>query len=84
MSETPTPGGLLRAERLVVIGPDGSRYREDDDLAGHRSGSSVGSELGEESVEVLVVGTTGITFLVDLPRLVPWERPRPTGRSPSY
>lgn len=54
----------LLDDRLVAIGPDGSRYTKDDDLAGHRSGSSVVSELVEEHLEVLVAGTTGVTFVV--------------------
>jgi ketosteroid isomerase-like protein len=54
----------LLDDRLVAIGPDGSRYTKDDDLAGHRSGSSVISELVEEHVEVLVAGTTGVTFFI--------------------
>ena len=54
----------LLDDRLVAIGPDGSRYTKDDDLAGHRSGSSVISELVEERVEVLVAGTTGVTFFL--------------------
>jgi len=54
----------LLEDRLVAIGPDGSRYTKDDDLAGHRSGLSVISELVEESVEVLVLGTTGVTFFI--------------------
>lgn len=49
-------------DRLVAIGPDGARYTKDDDLAGHRWGSSVVSELIEEHVEVLVAGATGVTF----------------------
>jgi hypothetical protein len=52
----------LLDDRLVAIGPDGARFTKGDDLAGHRSGSSVVSELVEEDVEVLVVGTTGVTF----------------------
>ena len=54
----------LLDDRLVAIGPDGSRYTKADDLAGHRSGSSVISTLIEEHVEVLVAGTTGVTFFV--------------------
>ena len=54
----------LLDDRLVAIGPDGSRYTKADDLAGHRSGSSVISELVEEHVEVLMAGTTGVTFFV--------------------
>jgi hypothetical protein len=52
----------LLDDRLVAIGPDGARFTKGDDLAGYRSGSSVVSELVEEDVEVLVVGTTGVTF----------------------
>lgn len=54
----------LLDDRLVAIGPDGSRVTKADDLAAHRSGSSVVSELVEEALEVLVAGTTGVTFLV--------------------
>lgn len=57
---------LLLDDRLVAIGPDGSRYTKDDDLAGYRSGSSVISDLVEQDVEVLVVGTTGVTFFVGM------------------
>ena len=52
----------LLDDRLVAIGPDGARFTKGDDLAGHRSGSSVISELVEEHMEVLVAGTTGVTF----------------------
>ena len=54
----------LLDDHLVAIGPDGSRYTKDDDLAAHRSGSSVVSTLVEEGLEVLVSGTTGVTFVV--------------------
>ncbi len=54
----------LLDDRLVAIGPDGSRFTKEDDLAGHRSRSSVISELVEDQVEVLVVGTTGVTFFL--------------------
>ena len=52
----------LLHDRLVAIGPDGARYTKDQDLAAHRSGSSVITELREEHVEVLVAGSTGVTF----------------------
>ena len=52
----------LLHDRLVSVGPDGARYTKADDLAGHRSGSSVVSELVEEHVELLIAGTTGVTF----------------------
>lgn len=54
----------LLDDRLVAIGPDGSRYTKADDLAGHRSGSSVIAALVEEHVEALVAGSTGVTFFV--------------------
>ena len=54
----------LLDDRLVAIGPDGSRFSKDDDLAAHRSGSSLVSELVEESLEVVVAGSTGVTFVV--------------------
>ena len=54
----------LLDDRLVAIGPDGARYTKADDLAGHRSGSSVVSALVEEHVEVIAAGSTGVTFFV--------------------
>lgn len=42
------------------------RYTKDDDLAGHRTGSSVISELVEQNVEVLVNGAAGVTFFLGL------------------
>ncbi len=52
----------LLHDRLVAIGPDGSRFTKDDDLAGHRSGASQISEVVEEGMETIVVGATGVTF----------------------
>ncbi|MBG0564623.1 nuclear transport factor 2 family protein [Actinoplanes aureus] len=52
----------LLDDRLIAIGPDGARYRKQDDLDAYRSGTSVVQELVEESVDSLVVGTTGVTF----------------------
>lgn len=52
----------LLDDRLIAIGPDGRRHRKQDDLDAYRSGTSVVESLVEESVEVLVVGTTGVTF----------------------
>jgi ketosteroid isomerase-like protein len=54
--------GRLLDDRLVAIGPDGARYTKRDDLDGYRSGSSVVDELVEEDVEVVVAGSTGVTF----------------------
>lgn len=56
----------LLHDRLVAIGPDGSRHTKDDDLAAHRTGTSVITELVEQDVEVLVDGATGVTFFVGL------------------
>jgi Domain of unknown function (DUF4440) len=52
----------LLHDQLVAIGPDGTRFTKSDDLADHRSGASVISELVEEDLETLVVGATGVTF----------------------
>ena len=54
----------LLDDRLVAIGPDGGRHTKEDDLAGHRSGTAVITELVEEELEVLVAGSTGVTFFV--------------------
>ncbi|AEV83201.1 hypothetical protein ACWT_2181 [Actinoplanes sp. SE50] len=54
----------LLDDRLVAIGPDGTRFSKADDLEGYRSGGSVVDELTQESLESLVVGTTGVTFVV--------------------
>jgi ketosteroid isomerase-like protein len=54
----------LLDDRLVAIGPDGGRHTKEDDLAGYRSGSAVITELVEEELEVLVAGSTGVTFFV--------------------
>ena len=51
-------------DRLVAIGPDGSRFTKADDLAGHRSGSSVVTELTADQVEVLMANSTGVPFFV--------------------
>lgn len=52
----------LLDDRLVAIGPDGSRHTKEDDLAGYRSGFSVITQMSAEDVEVLVAGSTGATF----------------------
>jgi len=51
-------------DQLVAIGPDGTAHSKEDDLAGWHTGSSVITGLVEEEVEALVVGTTGVTFVV--------------------
>lgn len=52
----------LLDDRLVAIGPDGGRYSKQDDLDAYRSGTSVIDSLTQESLEHLVVGSTGVTF----------------------
>jgi hypothetical protein len=52
----------LLDDRLVAVGPDGTRFRKSDDLDAYRSGSSKIDSLVEEDLEVLAVGTTGATF----------------------
>jgi ketosteroid isomerase-like protein len=52
----------LLHDRLVAIGPDGARHTKDQDLAAYRSGTSVITDLVEENVEVLIAGSTGVTF----------------------
>ena len=52
----------LLDDRLVAIGPDGARGTKDDDLDAYRTGTSVIDTLVEEDLELLVAGTTGVTF----------------------
>ncbi|MFI1994028.1 nuclear transport factor 2 family protein [Actinoplanes sp. NPDC020271] len=54
----------LLDDRLIAIGPDGGRYTKGDDLEAYRSGGSVITALTQESLESLIVGTTGVTFVV--------------------
>ncbi|MFC3502905.1 nuclear transport factor 2 family protein [Micromonospora krabiensis] len=54
----------LLDEHLIAVGPDGGRYTKEDDLAAHRSGASVVEELVEDGLELIVEGTTGVTFFV--------------------
>ncbi|GHJ11165.1 hypothetical protein TPA0907_55320 [Micromonospora humidisoli] len=52
----------LLDDRLIAVGPDGRTFGKSDDLAAHRSGTSVLDELVEEELELVVAGTTGVTF----------------------
>jgi ketosteroid isomerase-like protein len=52
----------LLDDRLVAVGPDGTRFRKEDDLDAYRSGSSKIDALVEEDLEVVVAGSTGATF----------------------
>lgn len=54
----------LLDDRLIAIGPDGGRHTKGDDLDAYRSGSSVIDTLVQESLESLVVDSTGVTFAV--------------------
>ncbi|MFI9641130.1 nuclear transport factor 2 family protein [Micromonospora sp. NPDC051925] len=52
----------LLDDRLIAIGPDGRTFTKEDDLTAHRTGGSVLDELVEEGLELVVAGTTGVTF----------------------
>lgn len=54
----------LLDEHLIAIGPDGQRYGKRDDLAAHRSRTSIVDELVEEQLDLIVQGTTGVTIFV--------------------
>ncbi|MDI6102410.1 nuclear transport factor 2 family protein [Actinoplanes sp. NEAU-A12] len=53
---------LLLDDRLIAIGPDGTRFRKSDDLDAYRSGTSRIDTLVEEDLAINVVGATGATF----------------------
>ncbi|WP_433343772.1 nuclear transport factor 2 family protein [Micromonospora sp. CA-111912] len=55
--------GLLD-ERLIAFGPDGNRFTKQDDLIAHRDRTSVIDELVEEELDLIVEGTTGVTFFL--------------------
>ncbi|WP_405105828.1 nuclear transport factor 2 family protein [Micromonospora sp. NBC_01405] len=55
--------GLLD-ERLIAFGPDGNRFTKQDDLSAHRDRTSVIDELVEEELDLIVEGTTGVTFFL--------------------
>ncbi|MFF3869554.1 nuclear transport factor 2 family protein [Micromonospora sp. NPDC001898] len=55
--------GLLD-ERLIAFGPDGNRFTKQDDLNAHRDRTSVIDELVEEELDLIVEGTTGVTFFL--------------------
>ncbi|WBB68743.1 nuclear transport factor 2 family protein [Micromonospora sp. WMMD812] len=54
----------LLDDHLIAVGPDGGRYTKEADLAAHRSGASVIDDLVEEGLELIVEGTTGVTFFM--------------------
>ncbi|WP_435205539.1 nuclear transport factor 2 family protein [Micromonospora sp. bgisy143] len=52
----------LLVDQLIAIGPDGRRYTKAEDLAAHRDRTSVVEDLVEEELDLLVLGSTGVTF----------------------
>jgi len=54
----------LLDDRLVFTGPGGVLYSKADDLALQRSGQQRLTEVAEEDLQVLVDGTTGVTFFL--------------------
>lgn len=54
----------LLDDRLTFTGPDGLLYDKQDDLRVHRTGTQVINTLHEENVQVLVAGTTGVTWFL--------------------
>ncbi|MER7281876.1 nuclear transport factor 2 family protein [Dactylosporangium sp. NPDC000244] len=54
----------LLDDRLIAIGPDGGKVTKQDDLAAHRSGTSVVTGLVEEELDVLLAGDVGVTFFL--------------------
>ncbi|MGW0216399.1 nuclear transport factor 2 family protein [Micromonospora chokoriensis] len=54
----------LLVDQLICVGPDGRTYTKQDDLTAHRERRSVVQELVEEELDLLVVGSTGVTFFL--------------------
>ncbi|WP_327035780.1 nuclear transport factor 2 family protein [Micromonospora ureilytica] len=54
----------LLVDQLIAVGPDGRMHSKQDDLATHRDRRLVVQELVEEELDLLVVGTTGVTFFL--------------------
>ena len=70
-------------DRLIFTGPDGRLYSKQDDLDLQRSGQQRLTEVTEQELTSLVVGTTGVTWF--LGRLAgpvaagrPFQQPRRT------
>ena len=51
-------------ERLIFTGPDGRLYTKQDDLRVHRAGEQRMTRVEEEDLQVLVTGTTGVTWFL--------------------
>jgi hypothetical protein len=56
--------GLLDDRLIFTGGPDGGRYSKADDLEGHRSRTQVMTKVSEESLDVLVDGSMGVTWFL--------------------
>ncbi|MFC4017734.1 nuclear transport factor 2 family protein [Micromonospora sp. GCM10011542] len=54
----------LMIDHLIAIGPDGRKHTKQADLAAHRDRTSVVEELVEEELDLIVDGTTGVTFFL--------------------
>ncbi|MBM0231345.1 nuclear transport factor 2 family protein [Micromonospora sp. STR1_7] len=54
----------LLVDQLIAIGPDGQTHTKQDDLDAHRDRTSSIEELVEEELDLLVVGSTGVTFFL--------------------
>ncbi|WP_231930387.1 nuclear transport factor 2 family protein [Micromonospora coriariae] len=54
----------LLVDQLIAIGPDGDKHSKRDDLTAHRDRTSVIEELVEEELDLLVAGSTGVTFFL--------------------
>lgn len=55
---------LLDDRVIATISPSTTRVSKDEDLAAHRSGQLVLTELVEEELSLLVVGDTGVTWVL--------------------
>ncbi|MEU5909569.1 nuclear transport factor 2 family protein [Micromonospora sp. NPDC047527] len=54
----------LLVDQLIAVGPDGRQFTKREDLAAHRDRTSVIEDLVEEELDLLVAGSTGVTFFV--------------------
>jgi hypothetical protein len=54
----------LLDDRLVFTGPGGQLHSKADDLALQRSGGQRLTEVNEEDLRVLAIGTTGVTWFL--------------------
>ncbi|MEH1165237.1 nuclear transport factor 2 family protein [Micromonospora sp. CPCC 205539] len=54
----------LLVDQLIAIGPAGDTFTKGDDLTAHRERTSVIEELIEEELDLVVAGSTGVTFFL--------------------